>query len=123
MIYFQLFFTDKGCKSLYGKRYIRCPSSDSCYEEGTSVESCETHNCRTVEGYEGWKCKSGSMCIEIDRLCDTVSDCDDGSDENEGCHKFPNSTCLSWHGLYHEKCTYAEGRTSYNSVCNYKYNT
>ena len=65
-------------------------------------------DCRTPEGYAGWRCNDG-FCIEKSLLCDSQKDCPDGSDEKEGCQLFPNSTCFSWHGLLHEKCT-IEGR-------------
>ena len=63
----------------------------------------QSDHCRTPEGYEGWRCDDG-FCIENSRVCDSQKDCPDGSDENTGCHQFPNSTCFSWHGLRHEKC-------------------
>lgn len=90
---------ETGCKSWYGKRFVRGESDNVCHEEG--VDSSDI--CRTPEGYEGWRCKDG-FCVEKSRVCDSQKDCPDGSDENEGCHQFPNSTCFSWHGLLHEKC-------------------
>ena len=100
--------TETGCTSWHGKRHIRCPSGDSCYEEGNSNQLSEcgrtavTQSCRTIEGHEGWKCKNG-FCIKREYICDNKDDCHDNSDETEGCQLYSNSTCFSWFGLYHEK--------------------
>ena len=94
------YFIETGCKSWYGKRFIRGQPDNVCHEEGVEPST----DCRTPEGYAGWRCNDG-FCIEKSRLCDSQKDCPDGSDEKEGCQLFPNSTCFSWHGLLHEKCT------------------
>ena len=93
-------FIETGCKSWYGKRFIRGQPDKVCHEEGVEPST----ECRTPEGYAGWRCNDG-FCIEKSRICDDQNDCSDGSDEKEGCQLFPNSTCFSWHGLLHEKCT------------------
>ena len=107
---FQNIVTETGCKSWYGKRFIRSQKDNVCHEEGVEWNEGEepSTDCRTPEGYEGWRCNDG-FCIEKSRICDSHKDCMDGSDEVEGCNLFPNSTCFSWHGLLHEKC-HIEGK-------------
>ena len=83
------FFIETGCKSWYGKRFIRGQPDNICHEEGVEPST----DCRTPEGYAGWRCNDG-FCIEKSRLCDSQKDCPDESDEKEGCQLFPNSTCF-----------------------------
>lgn len=49
-----------------------------------------------------WLCASGK-CIEKSRICDTIKDCPDGSDEGDICHNMicgleqircPNGECI-----------------------------
>lgn len=50
----------------------------------------------------GWRC--GSDCLVESFICDGYEQCEDNSDETEGCHLFPESGCKSHGGRRHYLC-------------------
>ena len=38
-------------------------------------------------GMAEWPCRSELQCVSLDRYCDGVRDCEDGSDEPPGCSR------------------------------------
>ena len=62
--------------------FLICPflNQELCYSLFIDVTRC---------GINQYKCKNGRKCIDMGQVCDSVSDCEDGDDEEfKLCSKF-----------------------------------
>ena len=83
---------------------LKCPHSTNCV---SNLEQCENKDLNFTDiacpPDNFWRCHNG-QCLSKRFVCDFNADCEDGSDEVEGCNLFEESQCKSWNGLKHEKC-------------------
>ena len=73
------------------------PNLDQCENEDSEIPDTAC----LVD--ENWRCTNG-QCIGKRFVCDGSKECEDGSDEVEGCELYMESQCKSWNGEKHEKC-------------------
>ncbi len=63
--------------------------------------------CPAIDGRPQWRCRSG-MCVALKMACDGEAQCDDGTDEIDGCRMFGGDDtedfCPSWYGRRHVPC-------------------
>ena len=85
---FPKYLSETNCNSWYGRRHEKCSNKDICVE---SLEECNTEEvlvpCMAHDASEGRRCKDG-RCMSKRHFCDGQQDCEDNSDEIEGCALF-----------------------------------
>ena len=89
---------ETGCNSWNAKKYIKREHSSKC-----ECEEPEKNECKCSEKTR-FRCLDG-LCIQKSLACDGNKNCQDGSDEAEGCNLFPQTGCNSWYGLEYVKCS------------------
>ena len=89
------FLCDGKYHCVNGDDETNCGSMCSSYEFKHCLEQCSYEvNCRCSRGY--FQCQSGG-CITVGKLCDSVDDCSDKSDEPISC--FIRSAELQWQAV------------------------
>ena len=101
-------FAETNCSSWFEKKYERkCSNNDRCFNTNSfdPTRDCNDSVWKECHRLDDWKtflpgitelyhCNSGD-CIPTSDVCDGVPNCQDGSDETEGCELFPGRLRLS----------------------------
>ena len=116
-------FPNTGCKSWNAKKHVKCPHNNKCVEDlkdcpkdlpTDPVDPTEDTSCPDEDGNEQWRCTDG-RCIHKNMVCDGKANCEDSSDEKQGCELFANTGCKSWNGMKYVKCQ--NNDTEMSDVC------
>ena len=103
---------------------MKCPGTERCvkYLNQNQLElDCRKFNgsgqrCQgdPTNNEAKWRCKDG-LCIDMAMVCNGKNNCNDGSDEEEGCELY-GSDCKSWGGQEHVKCLVSESLSFSDTV-------
>jgi len=97
-------FLETNCSSWFEKKYERkCPNNDRCFntDSFTTTRDCNDSVWTECHRLDDWKtflqgvtelyhCNSGD-CVPKSDVCDGVPNCQDGSDETDGCKLIPGT--------------------------------
>ena len=84
---------------------FKCPHSDQCVPnlDHCTIEDPTNKNDTLCPVETSWRCTNG-QCISKEFVCNHEFECEDASDEAEGCQIHKDSPCKSWRGLEHVIC-------------------
>ena len=101
-------FPETGCDSVGAQKLVKCPHSDQCVPEQNKDELCQSINKPTNDSTccklncPQFRCRNGH-CIAKTFVCNKEFECQDDSDETEGC-ELHGPECKSWNGQRHVPC-------------------